>query len=77
MAEEEGIGGKRRGRHYKRILVFSVLCFLIGVWLVLFPFVGFPLAGASEGRLLADFLALAGGAVMMVLGFSLWRGGIS
>jgi hypothetical protein len=77
MAVEEGITGKRRGKHYKRILIFSVLCFLIGIWLVIFPLLGFPFSGASEGRLWVDFLALAGGAIMMVLGFSLWRGGIS
>lgn len=77
MAEEEGISGRRLGKHYRRILILAVVCFLVGIWLVSFPIFDFPWKDTAPFRLWSDFLALAGGVIMMALGFTLWKGGIS
>jgi hypothetical protein len=77
MGEEETIAGEISGKHYRRILILSVLCFLIGVWLLAFPIFDYPWNNTAPMRLWFDFLSLAGGIIMMALGFSLWRGSIS
>lgn len=73
MAEEETIEGRRKGEHYRRLVIISAVCFLIGVWLIIFPILDYPWTDTGYFSLWFDFLTFSGGIIMMVLGFSLWR----
>jgi hypothetical protein len=63
--------------NYRRFIILSVLCFVIGVWLISFPIFNFPWTGTDLLRLMMDALALIAGAIMMALAFTLWRMGVS
>lgn len=76
MAEEEGISGGRR-KDYRRVLILSAMCFMIGIWFLSFPVINFMWKDSAPGMLLLDLLAMAGGVVMIVFGFTIWKGATS
>jgi hypothetical protein len=77
MADEEGEEGEKRGEHYRRMVILSVLCFLFGIWLIVFPIFDYPWRDTGYFRLWFDFLTFAGGVIMVALGFTLWRVSVS
>ena len=76
MAEEEGITGRSR-LDYRRVLILSAMCLMIGIWFLSFPVFDFLWKGPPQEMFLLDILAIIGGVIMIVLGFTIWQGATS
>ena len=79
MAEEKevSLSGEVGTKHKRRFQLVSLVCFMIGIWLMLFPVYDFPFKDTTMDRVVFDILALVVGLIFMAIGFSLWRGGVS
>ena len=71
--ENSGLG-HGRPRHYRRVFLFTVLCFLAGLWLISFTFLDFPWSDMGTLRIMVDLMTLALGIMMILLSVSLWKG---
>jgi len=63
-----------RPRHYRRVFLFTVMCFLVGLWLISFTIIDFPWSDMGTLRIMVDLMTLALGMMMILLSVSLWKG---